>query len=564
MAENETGSHGRVHDAADDPSRVHRLGVRAVAAILVLYLAAAVVATWPLAAHAGNATPSPIGDSRLTTWIFAWEAHALPRFPTRMFQAPYFALESDALAYSDHMLGLGLFAAPINWLTGNPFLAHNVVLILSIAGAAFAACLLIYELTGSRSAAIVGGMAYGFSPYWASQISHIHILASGWVPLAAYGLVRWIRTERVGFLALAGVASFLAAITSWYQAAFLAIILFTIGFVFVAARRPARPLRFGLHGLVAVAALTAALAPFAAPYRHIASREMRYVRPLADVANFSARPSWFVATPPRNVIYGRATEAWRDRTRIEEKTLFPGLGVLGLAAIGVWSRRRSKDHRAVIIAGGLLIVLGVVLAFGASTTGPRSHTPWAFLYRHFSSFRSLRAATRVHLLTILGLAVLAGLGAQVVLSRFRRRGVVTAALAGFLLLEGIAIPMPLGPAPKSPAVYAKVPNGGLVLEFPARRGGEVNYMLYQTSGWYRIVNGTSGFEPRSYASLLRVADELPAPSALAALRAWKIDTLIVHLDLIVRTKFARIEKELATRPGVSIVAKDDSVVIFRI
>ena len=43
-------------------------------------------------------------------------------FWTGLFFYPY----PDTLAYSEHLLGIAIFTAPVQWLTGNPILALNL------------------------------------------------------------------------------------------------------------------------------------------------------------------------------------------------------------------------------------------------------------------------------------------------------------------------------------------------------------------------------------------------------------------------------------------------------
>jgi len=75
--------------------------------------------------------PSDLGDPVLSAWTLAWDAsrmaHGFPRPVERRNFFPY----RHTLAYSDHLLGVALFTAPVQWLTGNPILVYNLAFLAS-------------------------------------------------------------------------------------------------------------------------------------------------------------------------------------------------------------------------------------------------------------------------------------------------------------------------------------------------------------------------------------------------------------------------------------------------
>lgn len=513
----------------------------------------------------------------MTTWILAWHAHVLAENPTQLFQAPYFHPEPDALAYTDHSLALGLLAAPINWGSGNPFLAHNVVFVLSIAFAAFAAFLAAYEITGSRSAAFVAGAAYAFAPYWFGHVinvSHIQILASGWIPMAFLGLHRWFRTRRASALALTTGSFVMAALTSWYQGAFLALALIIGGLTLMIGSPPSKRPVMIAHALLAAAVAAAIIAPFAAPYRRIKEHKRGYTRTLEQVSEISANPASYLASPPENLLYGRLTRRWRAQQGSVETTLFPGVGVVVLAGIGIAARKRNRTERAAVVALLLIAILGVALASGASATGIRRHFPWTVLYEHVVAFRALRAAARSHVLTILGLSMLAGFGARAVMPRLPKgRLALAGLLACVLLLEGTAIPLELGPAPRPPPVYAVVaerPGGVLELPTGFRAGDrwtgpgtrDIDYMLYGVGHWRPLANGASGYTPAGYRRLLAALLDFPDARSWSLLRELGIRTLILHLDELPGTPWRDLERRLRRERGVRLLARSGPILIY--
>src|SRR5581483_5375383 len=78
------------------------------------------ISSWPLVIGLGSRLPSDLGDPLLTTWTLAWDADRLRHALQGVWDAPSFFPYHHTLLYSDHLLGLALFTAPVQWATGNP------------------------------------------------------------------------------------------------------------------------------------------------------------------------------------------------------------------------------------------------------------------------------------------------------------------------------------------------------------------------------------------------------------------------------------------------------------
>jgi len=144
-------------------------------------------------------------DPLLIAAILQWNATHVP-FTQAWWQFPIFWPAPDALAFSEHFLGVSLIATPLVWLTGNPVLAANLTLLATFPLCALAAFALVRRLTSSTEAAFVAGLVYGFGPYRMSQLAHLQMLAVQWVPLVLLGLHAYLETRKVRWLVLFGVA----------------------------------------------------------------------------------------------------------------------------------------------------------------------------------------------------------------------------------------------------------------------------------------------------------------------------------------------------------------------
>src|SRR6266498_1277137 len=198
---------------------------RRLEALLVvgILLTLAVVATYPLIRHLGNALPGDLGDPLLNAWTLGWDADRLRHGLRAFWHAPILYPARYTLAYSESLLGIGLFVAPVIWLTDNAVLAHNIAFLLSYVLAGAGMYFLARSLIGRRDAALIAAMIAAFSPLRASHLSHLQVLASGWMPIALWALHRYLATTSVRILAVFVAAFTLQAWSNAYFLYFLAI-----------------------------------------------------------------------------------------------------------------------------------------------------------------------------------------------------------------------------------------------------------------------------------------------------------------------------------------------------
>ena len=136
---------------------------RAIVLATLLFIVLACATTYPIARFDHPQVPDA-DDSYFNVWRLSWVAYQLPRDPSAIFDANIFHPAKSTLAYSDAMLALGVAGAPLIWLGVHPVVVHNLLILASFVTAALGAFLLCRHLTGSTSAAIVGGLIFGFAP----------------------------------------------------------------------------------------------------------------------------------------------------------------------------------------------------------------------------------------------------------------------------------------------------------------------------------------------------------------------------------------------------------------
>lgn len=322
----------------------------------IAYASVALVLTWPLAPNLSRAVAHDAGDPLLNATILWWNA-TVPPLSAGWWNFPIFWPATGALALSEHLLGLSMVATPLQWLGASPVGAYNLLVLLSFPLAALSAHALAYALTRRHDAASVAGVLFGFSPYRTSQLAHVQVLWSLWLPIALLALHRYGETGRRRWIVLFGVAWLMASASNGY-------FIFYFG-VLVAAWITWFLFRRGRWTRAAAAVVTWTLAslplvPLLSMYQRVQGR-LGLVRDLSEVKLFSAQLESILAV---------SSDAWLGHGRqLPEGQLYPGFAALTLpaAALGIalWQRRSVSDEPRWRFVHHLAIAVAVICAAAA-------------------------------------------------------------------------------------------------------------------------------------------------------------------------------------------------------
>ncbi len=120
-----------------------RYGAAAAGAVLLTLLV-----TWPLARCLSSCLGPP-PDTLVSTYFLAWVARALTTPGVALLDAPMFAPYPNTLALGEYLPAYAPIAIPVIALTGNPVVAHNVVLLVLYATTALGVYALARHLLGA-------------------------------------------------------------------------------------------------------------------------------------------------------------------------------------------------------------------------------------------------------------------------------------------------------------------------------------------------------------------------------------------------------------------------------
>ena len=494
----------------------------------LLYLAVAIVYTWPLAVSPSRvlAAPQGPGDPYLNAWILGWDLDTITTQPRalltgRVFNANIFHPAATTLAYSDHLLVPAVVVSPVYLATRSVTLCYNLVLFGSLLASALAMFAFARALTRAPVAALAAGLVWGFWPFHFSHLIHLQLQGMYFLPLAFLFLHRLVASRRVLDAVCLGAAVGLQAATSIYIGVIGAVGLAVAGVVLGVSVGRWRNGRLITRIVLAVIVAVLVVAPLAWPYLDVQRRE-GFVRNLYQAGLNEASATSYLRVAPDNLLYGRtgllrpapAAEARGEKIGVERE-LFVGFTVMLLALFAVW-QLGVRERRAVVWPLVSLVVVGFVLSLGPDGVRPL----YAWLHAHVFGFQAIRAPARFGVLVAFGCAGLAALALDAMAAR--RPRLVWLALAA-IALEYANAPLPLVPAPETASAVGAwlrdAPGPGAVIYLPLGLDAEnTPFMLESLQHRRPIVNGYSGQRPSFFTSLVDTMREFPSADALWTLR----------------------------------------------
>jgi len=515
-----------------------RATARAHGAVALVAVLSAVLMTWPLAANAGHAVLQA---------IYYWDAYtnamlmgsrvdaALGRGPLSLYDSYYFAPLPQSIVFNENLFGLSIFFAPFYLLSGNPLLAYNLTLLVSLALSVFFTYLLVRHLTGSGYAGVVAGVAFAYCPYVLFEMGRIQLVVTQWIPASFLFLHRAIERQRlrdsIGFW----LCVLLQIGSGLYYTMFLVPLWALVGGSLLVRRRPLLRVYYGFGGAALGAGAVAWL--MVRPY-FSARKNFDLERSLAYAASNDGKLSFFGNVHPTNLTLTGLHHLVKSGAAHDE-IAFPGFTALALLTIAlvVPVRRalRREGAEALLtrlaptaivalaavcstlgthsmLVGGLVLALGLWLLARRSQARARGGQralyvavlglavvmflgihplDWRgapvrglyyYFHTYFPGFDGIRKVGRQAVLTSFAICVLSGFGGAWLFARLReprQRLFATVCLLGGLCYELRCFPHPLEPVwggRDVPAVLrfaASLPKNELVASLPQTSGQRV-------------------------------------------------------------------------------------------
>jgi hypothetical protein len=547
-------------------------------AVAAAYLALAVLYTWPLAAHFSAAVPGIVTSQLKTStvdqdqvlWSLWWTARSLGSghnpYLTTLLYYPYNAASFGHPALSLYLFDLQILHTVLGWplvqLAGLVS-AYNFIVLFSFVVAAWGTYLLARDRGIGSGGAFFVGLVYGLGPYHQTQLfASVPRIALEALPFFALFFLRAIEGQgRLSWL-WAGLALAATNLLDWYYAMHAAVLagLLLLYAAIAALIRSRADLWPRLRGpLLRVVASFAVWLILMLPLLLPALGEIRSaqanVQPNVNGAAFNS------IFPTQQTLEAGAADLLdfirpsRDAQGVWLQSPFVGYVTLALALLGIaaaWSgRKRAKQGHEVapntaaqslITQNSKLIthnswsealrwlwvaLATMILALGPTlqVAGVRTGLPLPYtLLSKLPLFNTFQYPWRISNLTVLALALLAGIGLTALMDASQRivkpdkpisrsiAAILTVAAAAIVTLEFLALPTPLY-TPQPPVFFTQVgsePGDFAILELPITN--------HQTSDHRRMLNQTAhgkpiigGYLPRPRPDPYRAPDSPFAP-----------------------------------------------------
>jgi hypothetical protein len=524
------------------------------AGLLSFFAAVTVAMTWPLATHMGEhviAAPYHWDAYTNTMNLGARVRCVTGTGPGGCYDSYYFAPIEDTIAFNENMFGLAPIFAPFYWLSGNPLLAYNAVLLISLTLSAYFVMLLARRLTGSTHAGVIAGIAFAFSPYATFEMGRIQLVATQWIPLTFLFLHRFFETKRLRDMLGFGLAYTLQIGTCLYYAMFMLVPMALIGTWLLWTHRPyGRSFWLRLGG--AGAATAALVTPMGLPY-FTSRRAFDLTRSPHFAQGFDGKLSFLLNVHPTNRVWTALHHLPPSKVGAHEEIAFPGVTIALLAACAIvvpWftltvarPRWRAPALLAIVlatIAGGLaLSALSGTLAAGLAVLlvavpvwrrlagdarlypAPLAAHLWLliatlllflgmvvfkwqgepvrglyhYLHNYVPGFNGIRKVSRQSIMLMFAIVLVAAFGAAWLLDKVRSARVR-------LLITGIAAALIMTEFWVAPSPLAKVPAATPALRWIAKRPGDAPIALIPADDGLRKFRGHPGMALHNYLALL--------------------------------------------------------------
>jgi hypothetical protein len=278
-------------------------------------------------------------DGILDTWILAWGAHQVIADPLNFFNANIFYPHKRSLAYSDHMVGIGIFIWPVIWATDNPILGYNVAQIAVFFFSALGMYLLMIHITNNKLASFISAVIFAYCPYRFDTTTYLNICSIQWLPFILLFFFRLLKKDSFKDLAAFSFFFLVQFLTSMYVALILSIAICVTIIYQLINQKEQISISLIKKLIIFVVISTIVIFPFAYPYIQL-NKEIPLRRDIQQLSSWpgSADGMDYFSTPRLNkVFYTKYLAPHRGLAWI---SLFPGFTpvLLCITALSIYRK----------------------------------------------------------------------------------------------------------------------------------------------------------------------------------------------------------------------------------
>jgi hypothetical protein len=509
------------------------------------------VMTWPLVGRIASAMPGWPADNfafLYKVWWFRTAIFEQGRWP--LFDPNSYAPFGFDLAQGEPTL-LNTVPGAVIGAVFNDVIAYNLLALATFVVSGIGGYLLVKELSGSKTAGLLGAVGFAFCPYRMTQLAgHLQLLGTGWIALTFYFAERTLRTRMVKHGAFMGLSLALTALGAWYYAYMVGLAIAVYFLVrWWLLRREARVREMVKPVLAAGVALMLVAGPVAVPSLSLWGQgRLTHSAKAAD--EHSAAPVDYIIPNTLHPVWGEASIRAHAEENVLETSLYLGLVAVVIAVAGWLVVRGVKGEGLGVRAVWLGMLVGaVVLSLGLTLHGLAGQVlvgegagrspitlPGRLLYDWLPLYSSMRAYARFGVLAALAVVVLMGLGWAALLRQpgWARRGQWLTLVATCLLLADFwSAPYAWGTTRVEPTEASKFLSAappGLVMQMPLASSQSGPALFWGTYYDKPISYGYDTFEPAEWRAARDTLQAFPDDATLDLLKSWGVRYIVVSAN----------------------------------
>jgi len=445
---------------------------------------------------------------------------------------------------------------------------------------------------------MAAGIFYAFSYPRLSQIGHLPMISSEWIPLYILYLLKYLDSGKRKYFILLCVWYIFAITSSIYFGVFLIPITILIIIADIFKRIQNHTIRDYkkkiLTTLPLILPLLIVLGIVLFPYIRLKIEYPEIKRSIDDLTHLRASLIDYISVLPSSLI---AILPFLTK-QMNEHVLYPTLTVIILSIIGCI--RSAKRNRYTIGTFLLITVFSFILSLGNEQRisiglfpARAIKMPYYYLYYLFPLFQIIRVTARFSIFIALSLSILAALGIDKIMKQVKSKWIVCLFIIPFLIeIWQINTPFVSVPLENSiPKVYKWIqrqPEPMILAELPLSIFYHGNLMedqyytpysslqkedtsaleTYRTyfSAFHkkRMLNGYSGYLPEQYNSMAGILENFPSEYSITALRNLGVTDIVVHIWQYDESKRNGIIKMLTDSTLVSLSYSDGKDFVYKI
>lgn len=498
---------------------------------VLVYIGLAVYLYSPFLAHPSRAVPGG-PDGIIYVWYFQWVEQAFVHAHNPLLSVALNAPQGVSTMWNTSILLFAVICIPLTAVFG-PFTTVVLVAVFAPIASATTTYYVLRRLTGSTWGAAIGGLLYGYGPFFVGQNGHIHLSLAMFAPvLLLIGrelIVDQVKSPwRTGIWL--GIAVGLALLATQEVVALTAVVavIAVIALIIVAPRQLPLNWRHAAKGLVAGGVVALVIDAIPLYYQFLGPLAIHGVPPSQQRQDLAG----LVRPGPTMRFASQADIAANLRypANMVENTGYLGWALVGVCVVALgwlmWRRQRFPYWWLITVVSTIVLSLGNPMTVDGHRLGTG---PWHYL----AKLPLMKGAipVRFSLLTTLLVGLLLATALSTLHRRWLMAGVVVTALALIPLVpSGRYGEAQTSAAPRfftTSAVNIIRPNSNVVvMPIEQTPAGEATLMTWQIRAHlrFRLIGGYSVFNvggqmayippaPALYTAIARATADHDVPTA---------------------------------------------------